>query len=472
MRPLEALLLAADLLALVVLVLRLPGRARHLRHLALVPLPALALQLLVEGSRWQLAPAYALTGVLALAWLVRTAAPGRVGRRATGAAAGAAVLVLAVAAALPVVVPVWSLPDPTGPHGIGTRTYHWVDTARPDVFTADPDDRRELVVQLWYPAETDPEAKRAAYVQDGGALGPLAGLMGLPEFALAHFEHVRTHAVPDAPVAGEGRYPVVLFSHGRGGYRQHNTAQVEELVSHGYAVAMIDHPHAAAGVAFPDGRVVSMDPRMLDRTFIDDVIPYLAQDAVFTLDQLGALDRADPDGALTGRLDVENAGMFGVSLGGAVTAEACHQDARLRACMPVDVFVPADVLAAGLRQPVMYITRDTATMQREGWSQSDVVETQTTVREAFNRFPGPGYLVLVPGMFHTDFSDFPLVSPLLQQAGMSGTVGAQRAIAVVNAYSLAFFDAHLKGAPAPLLDGPAPRFPEVRLETRDGSPAV
>jgi predicted dienelactone hydrolase len=465
MRPLETLLLTTDLLAVLLLVVRLPVRARHLRHLALVPLPALAAQLLVEGARWQLIPAYALTGLLAIAWLMRTAAPGRAGRRVTGVAAGADVLVLVASITLPVVVPVFALPAPTGPYGIGTRTYHWVDPTRPDVFTADPDDRRELVVQLWYPADPGPSAPRAPYVEDAGVLGPLARLMGLPEFALRHFEYVRTHAVPDAPVAGEGRYPVLLFSHGRGGYRQHNTAQVEELVSHGYVVAAIDHPHAAAGVAFPDGRVVGMDPRMLDRSFIDSVIPYLAQDATFTLDRLSALDRADPDGALTGRLDPEHAGMFGVSLGGAVTASACRHEARLRACLPIDVFMPADVVAEGLRQPVMWISRDAATMRREGWT-SDADETHSTMRAVFDRLPGDGHIVLVPGMLHTDFSDFPLVSPLLQQFGLSGTVDAQRALAIVNAYSLAFFDEHLKATPAPLLDGPAAQFPEVLLESR------
>jgi hypothetical protein len=33
-------------------------------------------------------------------------------------------------------------------------------------------------------------------------------------------------------------------------------------------------------------------------------------------------------------------------------------------------------------------------------------------------------------------------------------------------FSLAFFDRHLKGLPAGLLDDPAEHYPEVRLETR------
>ena len=138
MRPLEALLLAAIVLAFVVTVARLPGRARHLRLLALLPLPLLAAQVSAEGARWQMIPAYAIAALLALARLARAAGRPRGGR----VLAGLGVLGLVVAIALPAVVPVFRFPQPTGPYAIGTQTYHWVDPARPDVFTADPDDRR------------------------------------------------------------------------------------------------------------------------------------------------------------------------------------------------------------------------------------------------------------------------------------------------------------------------------------------
>jgi predicted dienelactone hydrolase len=130
-----------------------------------------------------------------------------------------------------------------------------------------------------------------------------------------------------------------------------NTFQVEELVSHGYIVAAIDQPYAAAAVVFPDGRQVEgwertrlaplvnqslspveTAPILNGQAFEDGIIPYLAQDAIFTLDQLTALNRADPNGILTGRLDLQHAGIFGISLGGIVSAKpACWS----HTCKPV-----------------------------------------------------------------------------------------------------------------------------------------
>jgi hypothetical protein len=114
----------------------------------------------------------------------------------------------------------------------------------------------------------------------------------------------------------------------------------------------------------------------------------------------------------------------------------------------------------------MWITRDAETMRREGWPKSEIDEHQTTMRAAFQRLSGDGYFMRVRGMFHLNLTDYPSVSPLLPLTGITGPIDAQRAHHIINAYSLAFFDRHLKGQPAALLDGPAAQYPEVRLEAR------
>lgn len=484
MRPFEILLVAADLLAFIALVVPLPDRAGWLRctlPMALLCMVA-GIQLLIEGSRWQMVPAYALVGLFFLVWLLRMLAresrrgswrgswPGSwrgVIRLAGGLGVGLGVLGLGVSMGLPLMFPVFRFPHPTGPYEIGTLTYHWVDVDRPEVFTADPNDRRELMVQVWYPSRGSPSSPRVPYVQDAGALVPLARLLRLPEFSFGHLQYITTNAMLSAPMSNdEASYPVLLFSPGRGGYRQHNTLQIEELVSHGYVVAAIDHPYAAAGVVFPEGRLAVFDPRMADGTFVDGMVGYLAQDAIFTLHQLVTLNQADPNGVLTGRLDLSRAGIFGVSLGGEVSAEACRLESRLRACLAMDVWMPPSVVQAGLLQPTMFITRDSETMLREGWSQAAIDRTQNTMRAVFERLPRDGYFVRVPGMFHADFSDARLLSPLTSWLGITGPIDGHRAQSIVRSYSLAFFDQYLKDRPAVLLEGAAEQYPEVLFETR------
>jgi hypothetical protein len=134
----------------------------------------------------------------------------------------------------------------------------------------------------------------------------------------------------------------------------------------------------------------------------------------------------------------------------------------------MDAMMPADVVQAGLQQPIMFITRDADTIRLErqrsgGWAEPTIQETLTPMRSVYEHHSGDGYYVQVPGMFHADLTDVPLWS---SAAAKFGPIGVERAHQIVNAYTVAFFDRHLKGRPAPLLDGPAEQYPEVLFETR------
>jgi len=155
-----------------------------------------------------------------------------------------------------------------------------------------------------------------------------------------------------------------------------------------------------------------------------------------------------------------------VSLGGIVGGEACRLETRLRACLVMDAPMSTEVAQAGLQQPAMWITRDAKTMQLEGWPQIEIDEHQSTMRAAFDSLHGYGYLLQVSGMFHANLTDAPYWSPIFAWLGVTGPIDGRRAHSIVNAYSLAFFNRHLKGQAGVPLDGPVEPYPEVRLETR------
>src|SRR6266496_3389131 len=499
MRPVETLLSFANLLTFLVVAVPRLHAARWIGGVVLITLSLAVVQVLLEGPRWQMAPAYVLTGLFLLVWLVQSFAPvgGIVEQILTNRfVAGFAIILgiigIGIAAALPIVLPVFHFPRPSGPYAIGTVTYHWTDGSRHEVFSPDNNTRRELMAQVWYPAKKGSSSSHAPYLPDAGAVATaLARLHNFPDFVLNHLKYVTTNAAESVPVADDQpSYPVLIFLEGLTGYRQMNTFQVEELVSHGYIVVGIDQPGAAASVVFPDGHHIAglsktqidpliyqslspaeQAPQLFGQTFKDGIIPYFAQDVSFTLDQLASLNTGDPKRILTGKLDLEHTGMFGISLGGMIGAEACLKDPRLVACLVMDVAMTADVVQKGLRQPGMWMTRPADTMRLErqkagGWAEKDIEQTQTTMRAVYNSLPGDGYFVQVPGMFHIDFTDLDLLSPIFPTIGFSGPIGSQRAHEIINAYAVAFFDKHLKGEPEALLDGPPAHYPEVIFEKR------
>jgi len=493
MRFFETLLSLVNLLAFLGLVIPRLSALHWMGYASLVALLIAITQLVMEGPRWQMIPAYTLTIIFFLIWLLGIALPGSVhaNRIIVNLSAGAGILVLVIAIALPIVLPVFHFPKPTGPYAIGTLIYHWVDTSRPELFTTDPDDHRELMAQVWYPAKPEPLARRAPYIQDADVVTPaLALLTHFPGFLFSHFKYVTTNAVASAPIPdSSSSYPVLIYLTGLDGFRAVSTFQIEELVSHGYIVVGLDQPGAVAMVRFPDGRQISgwpkaaIDPLLMQsvepqpkapalygKALPDGIIPYFAQDVSFTLDQLSAINISDPDHILTGHLDLGRAGTFGISLGGMTAAEACLKDLRLKACLIMDVWMPADVVKSGLQQPSMFITRDADTMRLErqrsgGWTEKDIALTLTTMRAVFERLPGDGDYLQIPTMFHLNFTDFPYWLPITSQLGLTGPIDGQRGFDILNAYSLAFFDKYLKSQPSPLLDGPSKQFPEVNLET-------
>ena len=494
MRIIEALLVSVNGLTFLLLIIAQSRATRWVGFSTAAAILLTCAQIVIEGSRWQLVPAYLLSGLFCLLWALRkigwsglVSATIRFHRIFVASAVVLGAVAMTISIALPIILPVFAFSRPTGPYEIGTVTYHWTDATRLEVFGKAPRTVRELMVQIWYPADGYKASSFAPYVDDAAMLSAAqARLHGIPAFSFKHLEYVTTDARPLAPIAAkQSQYPVLIFLEGITGYRQMNTFQVEELVSQGYIVVAIDQPYVAASVVFPGGRAVGgrskheMDPLIQQsitpsatlpilngQPFANGIIPYLASDVSFVIDRLGALDGSIAGGILRGKLDMQRVGIFGVSLGGIVVGEACRLEQRLKACLVMDAPMSATVLRSGLRQPTMWITRDAETMRREGWAEPDIVQHQVTMRSAFEQSQGDGYFVSVTGMFHANLTDVPLYSPLTSRLGITGPIDSQRGHTIINAYSLAFFDRHLRGKPASLLERSTGPFVEVAFERK------
>jgi dienelactone hydrolase len=442
----------ASLMGLVLAVFALMVRTastRVRRGFVGVTLGMMALMAWAEGVRWQLVPAHALAAVCVVLVLL----PRDEGRRARSGplrALGltAAVLALAVAVVLPVVLPVPRFERPEGPHPVGTVTFEVEDAAREDSWA--PGRPRRLMVQAWYPADASAARTRLApYLPQVARTGPaLAHKLGLPSFFLNHFAYAVSHSHDGVPFAASlGRVPVILFSHGAGGFRGQNTTTFEELASRGSIVVSVDHTGDAAAVVFPDGAVVLKTPEgpgpeseaeAMSRKAA--AVRSRAADVRRVAEVLVGADEARLPEPLRGHVDAARLGVFGHSLGGSTAVEVCRTDARFLACASLDGYLYGEAEAASLAQPFLLVRREPSTPAEE----EDVREQ---ARQAFlERLRGPGCRVQVARARHSDFTDLSKFSPVLPYLLPSQVSQVrEEALRGSNQVVAAFFDAALRG---------------------------
>src|SRR5690242_2903591 len=72
----------------------------------------------------------------------------------------------------PAQVPSHPFSPPTGQYAVGVHEFLWIDQNRGEPFTKDIEDRRHLLVRVWYPAERTPGSQTAPYITDAKEFAP------------------------------------------------------------------------------------------------------------------------------------------------------------------------------------------------------------------------------------------------------------------------------------------------------------
>jgi dienelactone hydrolase len=350
-----------------------------------------------------------------------------------------------------------SLPEPTGPCPVGTTSLYLKDVSRPDPWAAGVN-ARELMVSLWYPA-TPSDGRRARYMTpaESGLQLTRRGITGVPPDTLST---VRTNAVSDAAPAGRQRsLPLVMLSPGFTNPRSALTGLAEDLASHGYVVAGIDHTYESFATAFPDGRVTTCLARQAPRRgpgFWEKVVAGRAADVCFVL---GELTGAHPGWPGAGLIDPSRMAMAGHSAGGAAAIAVMLADSRIRAGIDLDGATVAPIPDHGLSQPFLFLGKQSNYTPGSGGA-------VTTWERDWKLLTGWKRWLLVAGTVHASFTDLGL---LADQSGIDtgAALSGARSLDITRAYVRAFFDQHLRSKPQALLDQPSPRYPEVTFCSPD-----
>ena len=355
------------------------------------------------------------------------------------------------------------LPKPTGPFAIGTTSYHLVDKSRKEQLSPNPDDLRELLVQVWYPAQLSGKEQVALYAR-GAEIGikeMLALVTEKPTAAFAYLATLKSNSYLAAPIAPSNKpYPVLIFSSGGGGPAVTNSALIENLASHGYVVVGMNYTYSTHPVAFPDGRIIrgvdtiSKLPTREERHAARGLEQQkMVDDIAFVISELTRINQHDDQNILTGALDLDHIGIFGHSFGGSTSTQACRDLPQCKAGVNIDGRLwTTKEPTRGFNKPFMFIVAP----------HSD--ETLNPLRALYAQMTAPAYYTDIKDVDHFSFADFYVIASGFKELPKLST---EKALALTRELLVAFFDRYLKKNQAADPTKLTTKYQELKIKYHD-----
>jgi dienelactone hydrolase len=322
---------------------------------------------------------------------------------------------VAIAVTPALIFPQHDLPPMTGEYQVATVTYTYTDTSRIETFT-DTGENRKVNVGCWYPENSD------------------------------------------------GKYPLVVFSHGAFGVRASNTTTFMELASNGYVVCSIDHPYHSIFTQDASGKLTMFDQTYFKEynnlnTDIDEATKHeywkkwmkvRTDDMNFVLDTIIDKTNNQNADAIYQMVDTDKIGVSGHSLGGATAAAIGRERDDIDAVVNLDGPLLGEL--TGLADGKYVMSEEPSTFpllniySDDLWGQMQAGSEYSANVLLKSNTPANVYNVNFEGAKHLNLTDLPLLSPML--AGMlqggSAAIDKYSCIVEMNSTILAFFDNYLK----------------------------
>lgn len=227
---------------------------------------------------------------------------------------------------------------PTGQYPVGTIVYEWTDETRELQYSSHIGDKRTIIVQIWFPASVD-------------SIDVIAPYSSLSK----DYQNVKSNSYLRPSFTNElKKAPLILFCPGRGTERFLYSTLIEDLASNGFIVASIDMPGIGYTI-YKDGFVVKpsnefMPPKGMMAGPYEKVDEFFErptemgnQDLYFALKKITELNNSDISNRFNDKIDLQNIGIFGHSLGGRIAGEFASKNENVKAYISMEGVPPRKV---------------------------------------------------------------------------------------------------------------------------------
>ncbi len=328
----------------------------------------------------------------------------------------AAIIVLSVFITPKILFPKHEEPRVTGTHEVCVMMDTWEDENRKETYSKE-DETRSVTVKFWYPKE-------------------------------------------------DGNYPLVVFSHGATGMIDSNYSTCKELASNGYVVASIGHTYQAIFVKDVNGKITPISGEFYNQVMksngSDDpdhervVYDYSRKwmevrtgDVNFVLDTIISKCKAKEEDVFC-RINLDKIGLFGHSLGGATAVAVGRQRNDIDAVINLEGSMWGEY--EGYENGQYIINDEPYQIPLLDVNSGAIYEAAKSIKngEYVNFYVGRNAAdfreVVIQNISHLNFTDLPLVSPILAKLlGIQDVnTNAKECIETINDMIRHYFDYYLK----------------------------
>lgn len=270
------------------------------------------------------------------------------------------------------------------------------------------------------------------------------------------FGSMKTPASWNSPVRTEEKYPLIVLSHGLGAFRTIYSAIGNELASHGFIVATVEHRDGSASATyyFKDQSAAEIGNKSwlylralrkgeeqapLRSAQVQQRAKECSEALNVVLSAFPVKNVLDLDfdmQQLKDSIDRDKIAVIGHSFGGATVIQALHDDQRFRCGIALDAWMlPMDEkVYSRFSQPLFFINS-------EGFQYPDNI---IKMKKCF--LPGKERkMITIRGSVHQNFADFTFATGKVtgHLFTLKGAIDSNVALNLTSKASLAFLQKHL-----------------------------